>query len=111
MIFYLCRGNELAPTQADAKKLDPDFVQIDIPTDKNGLMAFVNNLYQRELPEREENPPVVPLPPPPLPAREPVSIVFEDQWENFPLALKLHYAALAMEDARELLNDTRRTSP
>lgn len=31
------------------------------------------------------------------------SVAFEDQFEAFPLAQKLHYAALAMEAAREAL--------
>ena len=45
MIFYLCNGTQLAPTQADARAIDRDFTQIDVPVDKQGLMAFVNNLY------------------------------------------------------------------
>lgn len=44
MIFYLCNGDTLAPTQADARKLDPNFEQVDIPTDKGGLMSYLNNI-------------------------------------------------------------------
>jgi len=29
-------------TQADAKRLDKDFTQVEVPTDKDGLMAFLN---------------------------------------------------------------------
>ena len=45
MIFYLCNGSVLSGTQADARALDKNFVQLDIPVDKAGLMAFVNDLY------------------------------------------------------------------
>ena len=45
MIFYLA-GGKLAPTQAEAKAIDPNFVQHDVPTDKPGLMAYINNLMQ-----------------------------------------------------------------
>ena len=48
MIFYLCQsefGPCLAGTQADAKVLDRKFVQVDVPTDKQGLMDFINCLY------------------------------------------------------------------
>lgn len=47
MIFYLTNGSHLVGTQADARALDKDFVQLDIPVDKAGLMAFVNELYDR----------------------------------------------------------------
>jgi hypothetical protein len=33
------------------------------------------------------------------------SVRFEDEWENFPLALKCHYGALAMEECRVILKD------
>lgn len=47
MIFYMTKGATLCGTQADARALDRDFEQIDIPVDKAGLMAFVNDLYQK----------------------------------------------------------------
>ena len=47
MIFYLTNGSTLCGTQADARALDRDFEQIDIPVDKAGLMKFVNDLYAR----------------------------------------------------------------
>lgn len=95
MIFYLCNGQELVGTQADARKLDPNYVQIDIPTDKPSLMAFVNEMYSRTGVVEAQ---VV------TPVREPsytdVSIALEDSWEELPLAMKLHFAGLAMEEAR-----------
>jgi hypothetical protein len=47
VIFYLANGQTLCGTQAEAKAIDRDFVQIDIPTDKPSLMAFVQNLYDQ----------------------------------------------------------------
>ena len=50
MIFYLCQtpdGPKLAPTQADAKALDRKFKQVDVPTDKANLMAYVNDLFAK----------------------------------------------------------------
>ena len=50
MQFYLCEvkdGVQLAGTQADAKTLDRGFTPVDVPTDKAGLMAYVNRLFER----------------------------------------------------------------
>lgn len=106
MIFYLCNGNQLAGTQADAKALDRDFIQVDVPTDKAGLMAYINELMARleNSPEISNEPP----PPPAPPASIPVSyteraVSFEDAFENMPLALQLHFGAKAMENARSCL--------
>ena len=115
MIFYLCNGNELAGTQADAKKLDRDYVQHDVPTDKSGLMAYINKLMNET---REDalgigddysagQPAEKGDDTPPADARESYthqSIALDDAWEGLPLARKLHFAALAMEEAREKVN-------
>lgn len=49
MIFYTAldeRGHkQLRATQADAKAVNRAFEKIDIPTEKAGLMAFVQQLY------------------------------------------------------------------
>lgn len=47
MIFYLALVNgrrQLATTQVEAKKLSKDYQQIDIPTDKPGLQAAIQEL-------------------------------------------------------------------
>lgn len=44
MIFYKCNGSTLCGTQADARLLDRNFVQVDIPTDKAGLMSYINDI-------------------------------------------------------------------
>ncbi len=46
MKFYMAAGR-LVGTQAEAKDLDRNFEQHDVPTDKDGLMAYVNDLLER----------------------------------------------------------------
>lgn len=72
MIFYIALDDagrrQLCPTQADAKAVNRGFEQIDIPTDKAGLMAFVQELYaeidlasEREFCSNDEAPVAVTL--------------------------------------------------
>lgn len=53
MIFYLAVDAEgktkLAGNQADAKALNKDFQQIDIPVDKTGLMAWIQQMLDETL--------------------------------------------------------------
>lgn len=65
MIFYLVK-NQLVGTQAEAKAIARNYVSHEIPTDKAGLMAYVNDLLSRsgtpepepvDVPEREPDPP------------------------------------------------------
>lgn len=130
MIFYLCNGQELVGTQAEAKAIDKNFVQVDVPTDKAGLMAYLNPLLADQhdakayrlalskaqelgfsnvldalnVPEREDPTPPPTPEPQNLPVREQsytaVTISLEDQWEDLPLPLKLHFASRALEEAR-----------
>jgi hypothetical protein len=79
MKFYMAAGR-LAGTQAEAKERDPKFVQHDVPTDKDGLMEYVNGLLDKiaslrnaQPIEEAPRPPVVqpaaaPPPPPAAPA-------------------------------------------
>lgn len=77
MIFYLCQtanGPQLAGTQADAKALDPKFRQVDVPTDKASLMAYINNLMSTSVqPVAAPAAPSVPAAhTPPVPTGNPV---------------------------------------
>lgn len=80
MIFYLCNGNQLAGTQADARQLDRNFVQVDVPTDKAGLMAYINELMARA--------PVAPEPelvrPEPTNSPEVKASTVENEWTRCP---------------------------
>ncbi|WP_037500621.1 hypothetical protein [Sphingomonas jaspsi] len=110
MIFYLCNGNTLRGTQADAKAIDRDFEQIDIPTDKAGLMHFINGLYDQIGAASVENdflsggsaPEAAPraVPAPVLPSYLDASLKIEEQFEQLPLAHQLLLAHGAIERAR-----------
>jgi hypothetical protein len=48
--FYLCQtsaGPRLSPTQADAKKLDPDFETIELADDKDSRIKHINSLFEQ----------------------------------------------------------------
>lgn len=118
MIFYLATepgGRErIVGTQADARAVSPSFVQTDVPTDKAGLMAYVQDLMDKAAeapapdpepdaaPSEEAPPPPCPPVPPPVPYTQ-RSLDIDEIFENLPLAHQLHLAALAMENARSRL--------
>lgn len=96
MIFYTAIAEDgttqLRGTQADARAVNKQFEQIDIPTDKAGLMDFVQQLYA-EIDELRRDiavevgaepapapsaQPVAPPAPPPSPA-EPDELPDEDE--------------------------------
>lgn len=96
MKLYLAAGHYTG-TQADARKLDRGFIHVEVPTDKEGLIAYLNGLAG----EAPQSPP--PAAPPPATDRSHHPLTFDDAWDGFPLARKLHFAALAMEEARDTL--------
>lgn len=118
MIFYIATDKngmrQLCTTQADAKAIDKDFVQLDIPTDKASLRDAIQELlteidsmavaYQQAVePERAPDPVFVqPTAQTVSPAKQALETreQFNEAWGSFPLALKLHYASSACEDAR-----------
>lgn len=76
--------------------------KVDVPTDTNGLVDFLNG-YGTGVSTRltEAHPPmVVELSPFAENLLKPIAM--EDAFAALPLATKLHYAALALEEAREL---------
>lgn len=80
--------------------------EIAIPTDKAGLRdAFQEVLDMIPVSEPTQTPIVAqrPLPDAQLTTRE----QFDNAWESFPLALQLHYAALATENAREQIRSPK----
>lgn len=130
MKFYRANtegGPRLESTQAEAKALDPNFERIDIPTDHDGLKAYVQALWDEnhqlrqggvvsvappvgELPEEHEEQAPAPLPTASAPREAPYTtqaISFEDGFAAMPLALQLHYAALALENARTAIKPVK----
>lgn len=57
----------LCTTQADAKKLDPQFTPLDIPVHSAGLLDFVQKLFDEIDTRPEPVTPTAPPPPPPPP--------------------------------------------
>lgn len=105
MIFYLTNGSALCGTQAEARALDKDFLQVDVPVDKAGLMAFLNDLYARTV-EPPETPVFVPPPPPPSPPPSYTikTLEIDKVFQNLPLAHQLSLASLALEKARDQIH-------
>lgn len=113
MIFYIAtvpgRGRRLCTTQAEARTIDQDFVQIDIPTDKPGLRDAIQELLteidEKSVSKEPESQEINPEPSEAVSApKQDVQLStreqFEEAWNSFPLALQLHYASLAMEEAQ-----------
>lgn len=93
-------------TQSEAKSAsklaEGDFEQFEVPTDKAGLIEFLNTgnpLIGQ--PSEDSYTPVFERQDPQVPSSSDVSIAIEDAWDELPLATQLHYAARAVEDARD----------
>lgn len=122
MIYYIAlepNGRKvLCGTQAEAKVIDKEFTQIDLPTDKAGLMATyqealdtIHNLSldKAELRQRVEQSTDL-LSEDKMsdmtkalvePSYAHQQVAFEDAFAGFPIPKQLHFAALAMENARD----------
>lgn len=114
MIFYIATDADgqrhLVGTQADARAIDRNFVQVDIPTDKAGLRGYIQDLLT-EIDElrlgagRETTPGTgaTSATQPPAPSYVQQSVNLDEQFDKLPLAHQLHFAAIAMENARDRL--------
>lgn len=69
MRLYLCEDGSYAGTQADAKLRGKHYMQIDVPTDKDALLGYLNQLANAisdlRPAERIEEPEATPVPPEP----------------------------------------------
>lgn len=99
-------------TQSDAKSAsklaEGDFEQFEVPTDKAGLIEFLNtgNPLTGQ-PSEDSYETVVERQDPQGPSSSDVSIAIEDAWDKLPLATQLHYAARAVEDARDQIKPAK----
>jgi hypothetical protein len=117
MILYRDKTGVVVGTQAEAKRMGKGWTQLIVPTDKQGLIDYLNaqpaidDAFGPE-PTRDE---IVNSNEPAMQAKaselmNPVtsaihnSVSIDDSWETIPLARKLHFAALAMEDARRKIS-------
>lgn len=119
MIFYIATDPKgfriLKGTQAEAKAISKDFSQIDIPTDKAGLMAAIQELLTlADAATLNQNtaPSEIPQEPAPepktetLPVANPVEELLKfqqevsDGWDNLPIGLRSDLVCRFMEDVR-----------
>lgn len=122
MIFYLAVNADhktmIVGTQAEAKAINKDFQQIDIPVDKAGLMAWVQMMLDETINVVPEAAPAQPYVSPVediLAASEAaeaaeeaaqqrsyaeVSTGIDELWEGLPLARRLHFVSLTVEEVR-----------
>jgi len=103
MRLYLTDMGHWVGTQAEAGKLvragdGGSWVLVEVPTDKEGLLAFLNARLQIKAAA-----PVAPS----AGNYSAQSIAFEDAFAALPLALKLHFAALAIEEARQAIRPAK----
>jgi hypothetical protein len=74
-------GSQWAGTQADAKKLGK-FVQVDVPTDKQGLLDWLNKMHWNDLEYmRPVTEPVAPTRQPSEPAKP--REIKQNSWDEF----------------------------
>lgn len=100
-----------AGTQDDAKRAAKEcggfWEPYEVPTDKPGLLGFLNRfcISDPDTPALNEETctPTAPVEAPPATNYTAESVSIDEAWESLPLARKLHFAALAMEDARARL--------
>lgn len=100
MKLYLANGQYVG-TQAEAKKIDREFEEVNVPTDKDGLIAYLNTVATSTHPalvREDEFETVVERQDPPV-HTTPVADL-DELFEAAPLARQLHFAALAVEAAR-----------
>jgi hypothetical protein len=113
MRLYICKDGSFAGTQAEAKAKGKDFILAEVPTEKAGLIEYLNNLVgeanqlRHDIAVEVGAAPDHPLETPPLVVVGETYTEkgnrFEDEFAAMPIATQLHYAALAMENARAAL--------
>lgn len=113
MRLYTTAAGVYVGTQVEAKRDGKGWQAEIVPTDKTGLIDYLNKLKfgdcvdmiepeQPPLTEDEQETPHSFRQPmaQPAPGYTEHSVAIDDAWEGLPLARKLHFAALAMEEAR-----------
>lgn len=112
MRLYVTNRGRWAGTQADASQLAREdncrFKQVEVPTDKAGLLAWLNlgPIIEAPAPEPHSsllniNQPLTTAVPQPCKVQE--SIRVDEDFDRLPLARQLDLAARAMENARAAL--------
>lgn len=115
--YYGTQAEARSAAKENGVKFAPEQDTVEVPTDKEGLIAYLNRLASQiphELNAHDEFTTVVERQDPPVEAPRGWSVAetslgFDDAFEQMPLARQLHFAAIACENAREQLG--RETRP
>ena len=108
MIFYFMQDAQgyrhVASTQAEAKEINKDFNQVDVPIDKAGLHAFLTELLmeQNDLIDKlrhQINDKPIPKPEPKKQSYTEFSVQIDEVFGNLPLAHQLSLALIALDNA------------
>lgn len=94
-------------TQAEARAFGKDFDQIEVPTDKAGLIAFLNGQFNATNDLVESRDEVIAAATPvvvPVQSYADFTTRLDDAVAAAPLAQRLTWASLALEDARTALH-------
>ena len=118
MIYHHCNDNGrtvLVVRQDEARKIDPKFESIDVPTDKAGLMGHLQGLHDRIYELEQQLATTAPPDPTDVEPEQPQNLhwnamAFDDAWDTFPLARKAHFASLFCEEARLMLKPSSQAS-
>lgn len=89
MKLYLAAG-QYAGTQADAKAIAKDFEAVEVPTDKTGLIEYLNSLVSSGAAVPGEN-------------YSERSVMTDKLFEALPIGTQLTLAAIAADNARYAL--------
>lgn len=89
-------------------KQDRDAVRVDVPSRPEELAQWLNDrccpIDEGSAPIGDAPAPIEPAPiTPAAPSSSDRSLALDDAWDGLPLARKLHFAALALEDARDAI--------
>ncbi len=102
MRLYRDAHGVIVGTQVEAKRMGKGWEQIDVPVDKPGLIYWLNNDHAVEVPANAERDAefVERVATIHRPSYTEQSVSIDEEWDKLSLARQLHFAAVAMENAR-----------
>lgn len=106
MKLYITAAGHYVGTQADAKAEGKGWRQVEVPTDKAGLLDYLNRNWANnpaDEAEIEDTTEIVAEIANNTVSYAHQAVAFEDAFAKMSLSEKLHYGALAMEAARDEL--------
>lgn len=102
-------------TQAEAKSFSKEYEQVEVPTDKPGLIAYLNQMHNAQQDREDEFTAIVERQDPEVPGEDTVvshaqrTVDLDSAFLAAPLGQQLTLAAIAVENARSRIG--RETAP